>query len=77
VDGKSCVRNDVLAREQRVTERTIDRGDRRGAPYLFVYGVKYRPEKLYGEFIASGIKAHKPVAPKRRRVSKKTVTTAA
>jgi hypothetical protein len=74
MDGTTFVRNDVLAREQRVTVRTINNGDRRGAPYLFLYGVKYRPEKLYGEFIASGIKAHKPTPPRRRS---KTVTATA
>ena len=69
IGGKAFVRNDVVAREQHVTERTINRGDQRGAPFIFLYGVKYRPEELYGVFIASGIKTRKPTPTRRRRAS--------
>jgi hypothetical protein len=72
IGGETFVRNDVLAKEQRVTERTINRGDRRGAPFIYLYGVKYRPEGLYGKFIASGIKTRKPTTARRRRASTTT-----
>jgi hypothetical protein len=60
------VRNDVLAREQGTSTRTIDRGDAHGAPYTFVAGVKYRPERAYHAFMLSRIQV-RGQAPKRRR----------
>jgi hypothetical protein len=63
------VRNDVLARELNVCERTINRDDIKGAPYRYFGGCKYRPVEQYAAFIASGIKTRKPTAPRRRRTS--------
>jgi hypothetical protein len=63
------VRNDVLARELAVCERTINRGDIEGAPYRYFGNCKYRPTELYAAFIASGIQSRKPRPPKRRRTT--------
>jgi hypothetical protein len=63
------VRNDVIARELAVCERTINRGDIEGAPYRYFGGCKYRPAEQYAAFIASGIQSRKPLPPKRRRTT--------
>jgi hypothetical protein len=65
VGDEIFARNDVLAARYGVSERTLNRGDAEGAPFLFFGGVKYRPEKRYDAFILSGIKQTEP--PKRRR----------
>lgn len=69
--GEVFVRNDVLAKELGCSERSINRGDARGAPFLFIGGIKYRPEKRYAEFIINGIQVRKPPSKK----SKKTRRT--
>jgi hypothetical protein len=61
------IRNDILAGEHGVSERTLNRGDAKGAPYILIGGVKYRPRRGYREFIA-GIVRRVPM-PKRRRVA--------
>jgi len=67
VNGETLVRNDVKAREIGATERTINRGDARGAPYVFVAGVKYRPETRYNEFLLSHITQARRLPRDRRR----------
>lgn len=67
VNGETLVRNDVKAREIGATERTINRGDARGAPYVFVAGVKYRPETRYNDFLLSHIKQARGTEHSRRR----------
>jgi hypothetical protein len=59
------VRNDVVARELCICERTLHRGDARGAPYRKFGGIKYRPFPEFADWIASGIQRGKP--PSRRR----------
>jgi hypothetical protein len=59
------VRNDVVAREQGTCERTVNRGDARGAPYSFIGGVKYRPIRRYKAWLAAQIKV-RGQPPKRR-----------
>jgi hypothetical protein len=71
VGGETFIRNDVLAREQGESERSLNRGDARGAPYRFFGGVKYRPERLHAEFVLKSIQSHKP-QPQRRKQSNKT-----
>ena len=62
------VRNDVIAKQYGTSERTINRGDAEGAPFVKIGGVKYRPQKGYQEFLASRIQRRgqrrraKPVA---------------
>ena len=54
--GQELVRNDVIAREQGTTERTLNRHDAQGAPFMYVGGVKYRPIQRYHEFLLSKVK---------------------
>jgi hypothetical protein len=49
------VRNDLIAREQGASERSINRGDAKGAPFTYIGGIKYRPIKAYREFLAAQI----------------------
>jgi hypothetical protein len=51
IGGKVMVRNDIAANEQGATERTINRDDARGAAYVYIAGVKYRPEEEYHQFL--------------------------
>jgi hypothetical protein len=67
-DGEEAVRNDVLANEQGTSERTVNRDDSKGAPYLYFGGVKYRPIKEYRAFLAGRIQ-RRGQAPQRRRRS--------
>ena len=65
--GIDYERNDVAARKYFESERSANRRDKKGAPYVFLGGVKYRPQPHYDQFIASTIKQHQPQPPKRRR----------
>jgi hypothetical protein len=67
IGGETFIRNDVKAKEQGESERSLNRGDRHGAPYRFFGGVKYRPEKLYAEFVMASIETRKLPTPKRKR----------
>jgi hypothetical protein len=68
VGDETFERNDLTAKRHGGSERTINRQDAHGAPYRYFNGVKYRPMKRYDAFVLSGIREHKPEAPKRRRV---------
>ena len=61
------VRNDIAAENICESERTLNRRDADGAPYILLGGIKYRPEKLLNEFLLDGIKTNKPQPPKRQR----------
>jgi hypothetical protein len=62
------VRNDIKAKAQGESERSLNRGDKDGAPYRFFGGVKYRPERRYDQFVLKSIKEDgRPPAPKRKR----------
>jgi hypothetical protein len=67
VGDETFIRNDKLAEEYGVSERSIDRGDRDGAPFRFIGGVKYRPKSRYDQFIINSIQEGKPRAPKGKR----------
>jgi hypothetical protein len=67
VGGIDYERNDVAARKYSESERSANRRDKKGAPYVFFGGVKYRPQPHYDNFIASTIQQHKPQPPKRRQ----------
>lgn len=69
IAGEEFERNDVTARRYGTTERSVNRGDANGAPYLTLHGVKYRPTKRYDEFIRSKVQIRKakPLAPPVRR----------
>jgi|SoiMethySBSTD1v2_1073268.scaffolds.fasta_scaffold3775610_1 hypothetical protein len=59
LNDDTLIRNDVLARQDGVNPRTLDRGDAHGAPYVILYGTKYRPLKRYREHQASQIRQAK------------------
>ena len=60
------VRNDLIAKQQGTSERTVNRGDADGAPFIYIGAVKYRPEKGYQIYLAGRIQ-RRGQAPKRRR----------
>jgi hypothetical protein len=60
------VRNDVVAREEGACERTINRLDSLGAPYIYIGGVKYRPIERYHKFMLAQIKVRNQPPTKRR-----------
>jgi hypothetical protein len=66
IGGVEFARNDVIATDYTVTERTVNRGDARGAPYTYIGGVKYRPVEGYAKFLLSEVK-HGNQPPKSRR----------
>jgi len=47
VGDETFERNDITAKRYGGSERTINRGDRDGAPFRFFNGIKYRPMKRY------------------------------
>lgn len=49
------VRDDIMAAKCGVTTRTQTRGDAHGAPFTFLGGVKYRPERAYTDFLLSQV----------------------
>jgi hypothetical protein len=66
IGGEELVRNDVVAREKGESERTTNRGDARGAPYIYIAGVKYRPIERYHKFMLGQIQVRNQPATKRR-----------
>jgi hypothetical protein len=59
------VRSDLIAKAEGTCERTVNRNEARGAPYVLIGGVKYRPLKRYQQWRASTIQQIKP-QPKAR-----------
>ena len=57
IGGEEMVRNDVKAAEHGESEKTIDRRDKDGAPFIMIAGCKYRPDKRYDAFRLSQIKS--------------------
>jgi hypothetical protein len=71
IGGETFVRNDILAREQGESERSLNRNDARGAPFRFFGGVKYRPLRLHAEFVMRTIQNRKPPPSKRQKKTQK------
>jgi hypothetical protein len=69
VGNETFERNDITAQRYGSSERTVNRGDRLGAPFRFFNGVKYRPVERYDDFILSTIQVLKLQAPKRKRAA--------
>ena len=65
ISGKQYVRNDIQARSEGITTRTMDKRDAKGCPRAFFAGVKYRPFPEYPGWIESQINV-KDQPPKRR-----------
>jgi hypothetical protein len=55
IGGKTLERNDVVAKRYGESERSTNRRDRQGAPYIFISNIKYRPQPDYDEFILARI----------------------
>ena len=62
-------RNDVTAKKYGESERSANRRDNEGAPYIFFGNVKYRPQPNYDDYIRRRIQQHTPASStaKRRR----------
>ena len=69
IGDETFIRNDVQAKQLGCSERSVDRGDKHGAPFLFIGGIKYRPEKRYAAFIMDRIQERKP-EPRSRKTRK-------
>jgi hypothetical protein len=69
VGDEVFIRNDIQAKQLGESERSLNRGDKDGAPYRFFGGVKYRPEKRYAAFVLNGIQERKP-QPQRKQSKK-------
>ena len=67
VGNDTFERNDIIAQRYGSSEKTINRGDRDGAPYRYFNGVKYRPVERYEEFILSTIQEGKPQGLRRHK----------
>jgi hypothetical protein len=63
-------RNDIRAKNLCMSERSLNRGDARGAPFVFLGGIKYRPIERHDQFILASIQQRKPERPKRRRANR-------
>jgi hypothetical protein len=66
IGDENFERNDVRAKNLHMSVRSLNRGDRLGAPFVFLGGVKYRPVERHDAFILASIQVRKP-EPKRRR----------
>src|SRR5215831_17833768 len=67
VGDKTLERNDVVAKRYGESERSVNRRDSKGAPYIFLSGIKYRPQPDYDNFLLSScIQVHKPQPPQPR-----------
>jgi hypothetical protein len=60
-------RNDISAARYGMTARTLNTRDKKGAPYTYFGGIKYRPVEEFDEFMADGIRRQQPQQPKPRR----------
>jgi hypothetical protein len=66
IGGETLERNDIYAKGRGISEGTLNKGDRDGAPYVMIGKVKYRPVERHDAYILSRIQTHKPQPPKRR-----------
>jgi hypothetical protein len=64
--GRTYERNDIASKKYSESERSANRRDPKGAPFVFFGGVKYRPQPDYDNFIASTIQQRKPASRKRK-----------
>lgn len=65
VGNETFERNDITAARFGSCTKTLDRQDKRGAPYILVAGIKYRPVERYDQFVLGQIKQAVPTAKKR------------
>jgi hypothetical protein len=67
IGDEEMVRNDVIAREEGACEKTVNRRDKDGAPFLYMAGVKYRPIRRYHQFLLGLIQSRNQPPLRRRR----------
>ena len=60
-------RNDISAAKLGESERSHNRRDRQGAPYLYFGNVKYRPRQRLAAHLLAGIQERRPEPPRRYR----------
>ena len=70
LNDDELVRQDLIAVETGLSERSINRGDKDGAPFTYVGNVKYRPDKAYKQFLASRIQTKNQSPVRRRRAGR-------
>ena len=68
IGSDDLIRNDIVATEDGVSERTLNRGDAKGDPFIYIGGVKYRPRRGHHEFRASQIQRRSQAPRRTRRV---------
>ena len=68
IGGETFARNDIRARDLCMSERSLNRSDRHGAPYVFLGGVKYRPVERHNAHILSTIQTRGPERSKHRYI---------
>jgi hypothetical protein len=60
-------RNDITAKRYGITERTLNNGDKEGAPYQYFGNIKYRPIKAHDAHVLARIRSQRPPQPQKRR----------
>lgn len=60
IPGDELVPNEALAQEWDCTERTLNRYDKRGLPFVMVGGRKFRPLNAARDWLAGNIKRLNP-----------------
>jgi hypothetical protein len=70
VGGKTLERNDVVAQRYGESERSVNRRDLKGAPYIRIGNIKYRPQPDYDDFVLfEGITRRRAVQRRARDVT--------
>jgi hypothetical protein len=67
LNDDELLRNDLIARECGCSERSVNRGDANGAPFVLIAGIKYRPIKAYREYLAGRIERKNQVPQRHRK----------
>jgi len=60
-------RNDVVARRYGISERSLNRGDKSGAPFKYFGNIKYRPMPDHDNFVLRSIQQFEPSLKRRAR----------
>jgi hypothetical protein len=55
IAGESFTRNDIAAKEKAMSERGLNRLDKDGYPYIYLGGIKYRPDKAGDQYFLSRV----------------------
>jgi hypothetical protein len=66
IGADTFIRDDIIAAECGISKRTLARADAKGAPHVFIGGMKYRPRKVFDAFMAAQIIVRGQAKPNRR-----------